>query len=84
MDKDDFLVKLQEETGYSSDTCFRINEILESYFLVGKSNKEKIEKDFKEKLSFSEEESENIYNKVMDIFANGVKNKIKHPFDSKE
>ena len=82
MDKEDFLLKLGEETGYNSDICFNINEILESCYIVGKSNKDKIKNDFKEKLSFSEEEAENIYNKVMDIFAKGVKDKARNQFNS--
>lgn len=81
MEKEDFLKKLAEETGYSKEVCFKINEILESHFFVGKSSKDKIENDLKEKLSFSEGEANNIYNIIMDIFSTCVKDKASNHFN---
>ena len=84
MNKTDFIDELSKVSGYDREKCVLVNDILESHFIVGQKNKEKIINDFVEKLSFSEEEADKMYNTVMDVFAKGVKDKILHPFAKKD
>lgn len=83
MNKNKFLKKLQEKTDYNEEKCTIIVSILENHFLVGKNNKQKIIDDLIFN-SFSEDESENIYDISMGIIMAELKNKFKHPFKSKD
>lgn len=84
MNKNEFIDELSKVSGYDREKCVLVNDILESHFIVGRKNKEKIVNDFIEKLSFSEEEADKMYNTVMDVFAKGVKDKLLHPFADKD
>ena len=84
MKKKEYIEKLVEETGYDEGKCIIINSILEDHFIVGKKNKEKIQNDFKDKLNINDKEAEELYNKAVKILGNGLKEKIKHPFKSKD
>ena len=84
MNRTIFIKKLADETGYSEDKCKKINEILESRFIIGKNNKQKTVNDFKNLLDIDLEEANDIYNKCISILGNEFKNKIKHPFKSKK
>lgn len=82
MNKSEFIKRLKEETNYSEDRCVLVNDILENNFIFGRKNKQKIIHDLILK-SFTEDEAENIYDISMNIIMSEVKNKIKHPFKSK-
>ena len=84
MNKKNFIEKLQKETGFSEDCCIEVNDVLESHFLIGKNNKEKIINDFIIKLRLNEEEAESLYNKCVSILGEEMKNKLKHPFKKKK
>lgn len=84
MNKKDFIEKLMKQTGYDEEKCSIVNDILESHFLIGKNQKEKIITDFIEKLSIDREESNELYNNCVSILSSGLKEKIRHPFKSKD
>lgn len=84
MNKTNFIEKLSKETKYDIEKCKLINEVIESHFIIGKNNKEKILNDFINKLNIDKEESESIYNKCIEILGNEFKKKIRHPFKSKK
>lgn len=64
--------KLKELTKRSDDEVNIIDEILNSHFVVGKNNKEKIVADFKEKLNLNDEEADNLYNQCAEIIVKGI------------
>lgn len=64
--------KLKELTNKSDEEINVIDEILNSHFIVGKNNKEKIIVDFKEKLNLSDEEADNLYNQCSEIIVKGI------------
>lgn len=80
MNKKGFIEKLSKTTNYDISTCERINSILEDNGFIGKNNKAKLVKDLTEKLNFTEEEAENIYEKCMSIIQTAIKEKLRHPF----
>ncbi len=84
MNKKDFIERLMKQTEYDEEKCSIVNDILESHFLIGKNQKEKIITDFIEKLNINREESNELYNNCVSILSNGLKEKIKHPFKSKD
>lgn len=84
MNKSKFIKELSKETGYSEEKCLLINNVLENYFIFNKSNREKIIQDLKSKVSLSEDDAENVYDISMRIIKEEIKNKIKHPFKSKD
>ena len=80
MNKSGFIKELSNKLGYEEKKCILINSVLDDTFLVGKNNKEKIIADLIEKVGVNAEEADKIYNTVMDIFKDNVKDKILHPF----
>ena len=82
MNKSKFIKRLKEETDYSEDRCVLVNDILENNFIIGRKNKQKIINDLILK-NFTEDEAENIYDISINIIIPKIKNKIKHPFKSK-
>ena len=83
MNKSRFIKILQEETNYNEDRCILINNVLENHFIIDKENKKEIINDLILK-SFTEDEAENIYDISINIMMSEIKNKIKHPFKSKD
>ena len=63
---------LQEKTNRSETECIVINDILNSHFIIGKNNKDKICQDFKEKLNLTEEQADELYNQCMEIIVKGI------------
>lgn len=63
---------LQEKTNRSETECIIINDILNSHFIIGKNNKEKICEDFKEKLNLTDEQADDLYNKCMELIVKGI------------
>lgn len=84
MNKEKFIEELSKATGLGKDKCIIINDIIESHFIIGKKNKEKIISDITSKLNLETEQAENIYEAAMSIIGSGVKDKIKHPFKSQD
>ena len=84
MNKEKFVKELENVTGLDNEKCIIINNILESNFIVGKKNKEKIISDVMEKLEMTREEAEKIYESAMSILSSGIKDKLMHPFGSHE
>jgi hypothetical protein len=68
----DIKEKLKELTQRSEDEVIVIDEILNSHFIIGKNNKEKIIADFKEKLSINDDEANYLYNKCSEIIVKGI------------
>lgn len=84
MNKQEFIKKLNEDTGLEISKCETINEVLEDHFIVGKNNKEKILNDLCDKLNINVEEADMIYDACMSIVGVSLKDKIKHPFKSQD
>lgn len=84
MNKEKFIKELESVTGLDNGKCTIINDILESNFVVGKKNKEKIVSGIMEKLEMTKEEAEKIYESAMSILGSGIKDKLKHPFGAQE
>lgn len=84
MNKEKFIKELEKVTGLDNGKCIIINSILESNYIVGKKNKEKIMCDVMEQLEMTREESEKIYEFVMSILVSGIKDKLRHPFRTQD
>jgi len=83
MNKEKFTKKLNEVTNYDLEKCKKVNDILESHFIIGKNQKEKILNDFSSELNISKDEADVLYNQCVKILGMELKNKLKHPFKSK-
>ena len=84
MNKSEFIKELSKQTGYDEEKSILINNIIEDTFIVGKKNKKKIIEKFENQLSINENESDKLYELVMSILSCEIKNKLKHPFKSKD
>lgn len=84
MNKKEFIEVLQDRTKLSIKECETINNILESNFIFGKKNKDKIVSDLQIELNIEKEKAENIYETSMDIISSTLKDKLKHPFKSQD
>lgn len=84
MNKKEFIEVLQDRTKLSIKECEIINDILESNFIIGKKNKDKIVSDIIRELEVEKEKAENIYETSMDIISSALKDKLKHPFKSQD
>lgn len=84
MNKKDFLEELRKQTKYTDKECDLINEVIETHFILGKKNKERIIEDLKVKLNISEDVANEVYKIAMAIICGEIKNKLKHPFKNKE
>lgn len=83
MNKSGFIRELSKQTGYDEEKCTLINSIIENYFIFGRKNKDRIIQDLQTKASLSEDDSENIYDIAIKIIIEEIKDKLKHPFKSK-
>ena len=83
MNKRDFINKLANELKISIEDSKKINDIIESEMFIGKKNKEIIINKLVSIMNYSYEDANVIYNKIMNIISDEIKNKILHPFDSK-
>lgn len=84
MNKEKFIQELEKVTGLDNNICIIINNILESNFIVGKKNKEKIVLELEKQLNLSKEEAEKLYESSMSILTSEIKDKLKNPFKSQE
>ena len=80
MNKEQFIKELSKKVNLSEEVCQKINDILESHFLIGKNNKMKIISDIKEKLNLNDEVCDKIYNASIELLGSGLKEKLAHPF----
>lgn len=84
MNKEKFIKKLVEETGYDKEKCTAINSVLESHFIIGKKGKEKIINDFVDILGIDNITAEGLYEKCISILGSAGKEKLRHPFRSND
>ena len=84
MNKNGFIKELSKQTGYDEQKCILINNVIENYFIFGKKNKDKIIKDLQVKANLNEDDAENVYDIAMKIITREIKNKLRHPFKSKD
>ena len=84
MNKSKFVDSLMKETNYDREKCIEINKVLESHFIIGKKGKEKIVDDFVNKIGVDSEEAEHLYEVCISILGVAAKEKIRHPFKSKD
>lgn len=84
MNKKRFIEELEYVTGLDHGKCTMINDILESHFIIGKKNKEKIVSDIMEQLGMPSDEAEKIYQSAMSVLGSGMKDRLKHPFSSQD
>ena len=76
MNKSEFIKELSRQTSYSEERCNTINNIVEDTFIIGKRNKEKMIEKFKKQTNLDENEANKLYETVMRIIGNEIKNKI--------
>lgn len=84
MNKEKFIKELEKVTKLENEKCVIINNILENHFIIGHKNKEKMILEMEEQLKITREEAEKIYEDTMSILAQGIKDKLKHPFRTKK
>lgn len=84
MNKEIFIKKLSELSGYDIEKCTIVNDVLESHLIIGKKGQEKIINDFETKLGITEEEANSLYNMCVTLLNKELKNKIRHPFKSRK
>ena len=84
MNKSEFIKELSKQTGYDEEKCIVINSIVEDTFIIGKKNKDKMIEKFEEQISLDENEANKLYETIMSIISSEIKNKLKHPFKSKD
>ncbi len=65
---------------YSQEMAIIITEIIENHFFITPKGKEKIIDEFILKLKIDDQQAERIYEFVIQIIKNELKNKLKHPF----
>lgn len=84
MNKTSFIKELSEKLNMDEEKCTIINDILESNFFISKKSKDKIITELINRLSVDEMEANKIYDTAKDIFNSEIKNKLKHPFRSRD
>lgn len=68
----DIKEELKKNTDFDEETIIKIDEILNEHFIIGRKNKDKIVKDFIEKLDLNEQEADELYNKCSEIIVKGI------------
>lgn len=84
MNKSEFIKELSKQTGYDENKCNVINNIVEDTFIIGKKNKDKMIEKFEKQIELDENEADKLYETIMSIISSEIKNKLKHPFKSKD
>lgn len=84
MNKTGFINELSKQLSLSVEKCAVINDILEENFFISKKSKPKIVDALMNKLNINNDEAVNIYNVSVKIFNSELKNKLHHPFGSKD
>ena len=84
MNKRGFIKELIKETKLPEEKCVIINDCMEEYFIIGRTNKEKTISLLMEKLNYDYEKADEIYNIASKIISTSIKDKIIHPFKSQD
>lgn len=84
MNKRGFIKELIKETKLPEEKCIIINDCMEEYFIIGRTNKEKTISLLMEKLNYDYEKADEIYNIASKIISTSIKDKIIHPFKSQD
>ena len=84
MNKTEFIKVLSEKLNVDEEYARKINDILEDNFFIGKKNKAKLVNDFITRLNISESKANEMYESIISIIGAEIKEKIKHPFRSKD
>lgn len=84
MNKSGFIEELVKKTDLTKDECIKLVDALDDNFIIGKKNKEKTIASIIEKLGVDEAKADELYNISSSIIVSEIKNKIKHPFKSKD
>lgn len=82
MNKTKFVEDLIEKLGKDLEYSWKVADLLEDNFLIGKNNKKKTIANLVNNLGVSESDANEIYNTASSIIATEIKNKLKHPFKS--
>ncbi len=83
LNKTEFINELSNTLSYSEDKCLIINEILEDNFFLSKKNRDKIIDELIQKLEINHEEAVMIYDVATKIIIKEIKDKLRHPFRSR-
>ena len=84
MNKSEFIRTLMKILNINESECSKINDILESEFVIGKKNKYIIINKLVNELDYSNEKADNIYNTAMNIISSSIKDKLFHPFKGED
>ena len=84
MNKTKFIEELSNNTGYDIETAKKINDIFESNFFISKKSKPKIIFELINNLDIEEQEADRIYNIAIKIVNTELKDKLIHPFKSRD
>ena len=64
--------KLKEVTNRSDAEIAIIDDVLNTHFVIGKHNKERIIADFKRLLNLEDKEADDLYNQCMEIIVKSI------------
>ncbi len=84
LNKRGFLNELSHILSYSEDECIMIHDILEDNFFLSKKNKDKVINELIQKLEINHEEAVMVYDVATKIVNKEIKDKLKHPFRSRD
>lgn len=84
MNKSGFIEELTKRTGLTKDKSILLCDCYEENFIIGKNNKEKTITSIIDTLNVDEEKANELYNIASEIVVSEIKNKIEHPFKSKD
>lgn len=68
----EIITKIMEVTGRTEAEAMKIDEVLNSHFIVGRKQKDKIMNDFCAALGITAEEADELYNQCMEIIVKGI------------
>lgn len=84
MNRGEFINELENRIRLSREKCSLVCDVFERYVFWKEKNREKIIDDLMTEIDISKDEASDIYEKVLGIIGDGVKNSILHPFRSKD
>lgn len=68
----EIITKIMELTGRSEEECIKIDGVLNSHFIIGHNQKDKIVNDFCTTLGIEAAEADELYNQCMEIIVKGI------------
>lgn len=84
MNNKGFINELSKRLLLTEEKCIIINEILEENFFISKKSKPNIIDELMSKLDITRDSAENIYDVSVQVLNSEIKNKLRHPFGSKD